>query len=278
MKKLALFMISAIALWACNKISNKEVYKQSAPVATEKKVLLEVYTGWRCVNCAEKTEIGMNNIKTKGYENNVIIMEIHAGFFAIPEEGVTLDFTTPEGDALYEESKISSNPVGVVSRSIFGNSIIISPSSWVDGVFATLTKDTAYAPLELDISIEYSDVSRKMAVKANAILTRDINKGIDIIAYITEDSIINPQQLPKTTEFPDGVDYNFVHRHVLRKKLEAKINATLLTKGNVNDKFDKSFTTYTLPDNWKDYHCAVVVIAVNKSDGKVIQVQEMKII
>lgn len=278
MKKLALFVISSIALSGCDLISNKEVYEQSPPLATEKKVLLEIYTGWRCVNCPASTDAALKTIKEKGLAENVVIMKIHAGFFAIPEEDVSLDLTSPAGDALFEQSKISSNPVGVVSRSVFGSSIIVPPGSWYGSAFATLSKDTAYAPLELNITLEYSDVSRKLAVNANAILSKDINKGIDIMAYITEDSIVNPQHLPKTAEFPDGINYNFVHRHVLRKKLQTKGSISLFNIGKANDRFDKSFNTFTLPTDWKDNHCAVVVIAVNKSDGKVIQVQESLII
>lgn len=256
---------------SCDYVNPDEVYKQRAAPST-KKVLLEIYTGWRCRNCPEGTAEGLNAIKSAGYEKNTIIMKIHASSFATPGGEFTDDFRSSVGNNLNTTFGITSNPQGVVGRKKFDGSYSQATGAWVAKIDTIITADTAYAPLDLELTVDYSEVSRKVSLKATSFLTRNINKKINILAYITEDSIVQPQ------EVPEGQIEKFVHRHVLRGQLQGRNGDLLLEQADINQSIRKTFDIYTISDKWNDKHCSLVVIATSALTGEVLQVEEIKLI
>lgn len=276
MKNLLYTFAFSVLLSSCDYVNPDAVYKQKAAPST-KKVLLEVFTGWRCVNCPEGTAEGLGAIKSAGYEKNTVIMKIHAEFFATPGGEFTDDFRSATGNILNLNFGITSNPQGVVGRKKFAGSYSQSTGAWVEKIAEIITKDTVYAPLELELTVDYSEVSRKVSLKATALLSRNINKKINILAYITEDSIVQPQLVPKSEDAPEGINEKFVHRYVLRGQLQGRNGDLLLEQGNINQSIRKTFDIYTISDKWRDKQCSLVVIATNVA-GEVLQVEEIKII
>lgn len=271
MKNLLYILVFTLPLLsACDIVKRENIYKQKAAV-TNKKVLLEIFTGWRCRNCPQGTDDGLNAIKAAGYDKNTVIVKIHAGFFATPSSNLNFDFRSAPGTGIYTSLGIQSNPQGSVNRNKYNGAYSLSTGAWVEKIAETINKDTAYAPLDLGLEVEYSEVNRKISLAATSILTRNINKKIFITAYITEDSIVAPQDLP------DETNYKFIHRHVLRGQLDARNGNLILEQGTINQSIKKSFNVYTINDKWNDKHCSLVVIATNE-EGEVLQVEEIKVL
>ena len=102
---ISFFMVGMIA---CDKIEepyfkpNNEV-AEHLPLSDDdisnwenkKVVLLEDYTGVRCVNCPAAAEIA-NGLLAQ-YEHQLVVLGIHAGFLSMPIGGFP-DFQTEEGN------------------------------------------------------------------------------------------------------------------------------------------------------------------------------------
>ena len=90
------------------------------PNSTVKKVLLEEFTGVRCVNCPQaQTEI--KNLQSEGvYGDNLIAISYHAGFFSNPYNESQFDLRTTEGEEIlnFLETPLGF-PSGVVNRRVF---------------------------------------------------------------------------------------------------------------------------------------------------------------
>ena len=82
------------------------------------KVLIEDFTGHKCQNCPEAAE--ELHILQDSYENQVIGIAIHAGFFAEPNSAVapflTTDFRTEKGTEIHDFFGANAYPVGMVNR------------------------------------------------------------------------------------------------------------------------------------------------------------------
>lgn len=274
MKNLLLITGFITLFVSCDYIHSDEVFKQRAQ-PSNKKVLLEIFTGWKCPNCPSNTAEGLNRIKSSGLEKNTIIIKIHdKGFFSAPSPKFTDNFKTPEGAELQDRFKVVGFPIGVVSRKSTDGSYLKSPGTWAEYV-EKVSNDENYAPVELEITLDYSEVSRGLSVKVNNYLSRDISKSINLLAYITEDSIIQPQI---DNEFEGELNLKFAHRHVLRGQLAGRGGNILLTQGLKNENVRKTFEKFILPVKWNDKQCSVVAVAIDAKTGEVVQVEEAKVV
>jgi thiol-disulfide isomerase/thioredoxin len=89
-------VLIAASMFSCDKI--EPPYRQGGVVTAERKVLLEDYTGSRCVNCPSAARIA-HDLK-QVYGENLIVLGIHTGFFAFPfPPQFPLDLRTPAGEA-----------------------------------------------------------------------------------------------------------------------------------------------------------------------------------
>ena len=65
-----------------------------------RKVLLEDYTGFKCVNCPAAAHEA--HLLQEFYGDQMVVMGVHAGYYAEPDGSgnYTTDLTTTTGDAL----------------------------------------------------------------------------------------------------------------------------------------------------------------------------------
>lgn len=90
------------------------------PTNTTKKVLMEEFTGVRCVNCPQ-AQAEIKNLQTEGiFGEDLIVVSYHAGFFSEPYSDSQKDFRTPAGTEIlnFLETPIGY-PSGVVNRKQF---------------------------------------------------------------------------------------------------------------------------------------------------------------
>ena len=271
-----LFTILAFSLFiiSCDKIDEPYTKKNNGGGDTNnvvRKVLLEDYTGHKCVNCPAAAIIA-HDLKDY-YKERLIIMSVHAGYFAMPSSSgdYSYDFRTPVGNELDQYFGISNigNPNGMVNRKKISGSQVINPNNW-----GTAIGDIIDLPPDASISIEntFNNTSRKLSMNVETKLLNQISGNYSLCVYILEDSIVAAQKNndPAVGDTPDILDY--VHRHVLR--------------GSVNDTWGESIGTetaaknysYTLNAEWDADNCYILAFIYNDDSKEIIQAEEKKVV
>ncbi len=95
-----------------------------------KQVLLEDYTGHKCVNCPEAA-IFAHNLADE-LDHKLVIIAIHAGFYAKPDpdNGYPADLRTTSGEELYTDFEIFANPIGMINRGEYSGNMQVFPDNW----------------------------------------------------------------------------------------------------------------------------------------------------
>jgi hypothetical protein len=278
--KFFIFLVLAGLCLACNE--NKPIIPclscdgTPTPVDTQeviKKVLLEEFTGVRCVNCPQaKAEI--ENLQSEAlFGKNLVAVAYHAGFFSRPYPQSKFDFQTPQGDEIIDflDQPIGF-PSGAINRKQFPNEDdlqIEQFASW-GGFVAQELEETAIIALNLETS--YNQENRILNISANITPLQNITEALSLSVLITENNIGDVQLTP------DGIIDNYEQTHVFRTMVTNTfgnpINQALISNQAV-----ASIFSYTLPNEWVAENCKVVAFVHHTAQSKeVLQVEEIAVI
>lgn len=273
-KILSIIFFLAFAFQACDKVE--------APYQTafdcdsgNQNVLIEDYTGHRCVNCPAAAIVA-HDIK-QNCEERVIVIAVHAGYFAEPKTGeYTYDFRTPAGNDWNDFFGITANPNGVVNRQNESGNYILGPGQWAEASTKILAQNS---PVNIEIENNFNAGQNTLSTKVSANFIDNVAGNYKLIVCITEDHIIKPQKNNDANigVTPDIVDYE--HMHVLR----AAINGTWgqdFVVGNISagETLTKSFEQSFDGTDWVSENCNIVAFIYDESDKSILQVEEQKII
>jgi hypothetical protein len=243
------------------------------------KVLIEDYTGHGCVNCPQAA-VTAEELQAV-YGDQVVIMSVHAGWFATPNYGgnplFADDFTTEAGDTwdTYFGISAAGNPNGMVNRVPTGGNYILGPGSWGTAV-AALVGQPAYATLA--INTEYNPSNRVLNIETKTKFIKEVLGQFNLLVCITEDSLVAAQANNDPTIGPVPIDTNYVNNHVLR----GTVNGTwgeLLSDSDIVTGYDY-INTYqiTLDPDWIPKHCHLVAFVYDNQVKSLLQVAEKKVI
>ena len=264
------YLIFILFFFACNQIQNPLKDKTNGTCGDEngpvpiRKILVEDYTGHRCPNCPEAARI-LDGIHDD-YCDRIIPVAVHVSFFAEPRDpDFPEDFRTETGTELDNYFGVSNQglPGGMVNRTEFEGNSVLNRNTWRSAV------DAVYdiAP-EINITIEssYDKTAKKITANINAYFLKDIDESINLGLYVTEDSIIAPQQ--------DGSEYieNYIHKHMLRKGINGAFGEKILNSAKKGDVFEKTYTVSANPD-WNINHIELVAFISKNSTNEIIQAE-----
>lgn len=274
-KNIFALVIVAFIFQACDKI--EDPYREIKVGEGDRKVLLEDYTGHKCVNCPGAAEIAHDLKET--YGEQVVIIAVHAGYFSEPSSSglYTTDFRTDVGDELDTHFGVSilGNPNGMVNRLGEGTNRVILPDSWASAVGTEASKDPD-ASIEIDHN--YNDQSRVLSTSLNIDFLNTLDSNYRVSLFITEDSIVAPQMNndPAIGPTPDIEDY--VHDHVLRGSVNGTFGDQITTDAIVGgSSYTVDLTDYTIPGEWKDNYCSLVAFIFHAETFEVVQAEEVKL-
>lgn len=269
---LGLMLIGLVALQACE-ILDAPYKKDNIVITSDRKVLLEDYTGHRCPNCPTAASI-VHQIK-ETYGENVVVIAVHSGSLAkllIPP--TIYDFTTGPGDIWCDYFGVEAVgfPSGLINRLERSGSRVIGPNNWATVAGEILAK-SAEAEIVLDAS--YNETSREITVVANTNISSPVQgEKYYLTIVLTEDSIIQPQLNSNTTIGAIPVILDYVHNHVLRISLTdpwgLQINPAVIDEKQVVHLLDAA--SDIIPE-----HCHLVAF-ISNSKKEVIQAEEVKLI
>lgn len=283
MKNIVLLLVFGwvIFLVSCDKIEGpyRDVSvtvndtSQSDTTKVYRKVLVEDYTGHTCGNCPRAAEAADSIIKN--YKGKVVVVAVHAGFFAKPKTTgslYTYDFrntASTEFDAFFGIGS-AGNPNGMINRRGYPNLKHIIPyPAWDDSVAQFINK-LADASIKIEATVSGSTVNTTVSGKFLNSLTGNYNLGV----YFMEDSIVNWQK--DYAKNPQDIP-NYLHRHVLRGAISSTTwGDQIAANPAVNTAYSKSYT-YTMAADVVAKNGYVVAMVFNKDTYEVIQVDEKKI-
>ena len=260
---------------ACEKIDPpyKEEGGGSGGEAVQK-VLLEDYTGHDCVNCPTAAVVAKQLAEL--YGDRLVVMAVHAGFFARPKSDMPQDFRTEAGETWDGFFGVSAagNPNGMVNRiQKSPGDYIVNVGEW-GSTMATEMEKEAKAKMTL-----HSDFSQNtLTSTVTAEFQYSLEGTFNVLLCITQDSIIGPQKNndPNVGEVP--LIENYIFMHMLRYTNGAW--GEQLTDDDpvvAGKEYEMTFTV-DFEDEWVPEHCHVIAFVFNQETKTIIQVEESEVI
>lgn len=272
-------ILSLIILYlSCDRVDYRTAKESinNGVINTQKRskiALLEYFTGHTCGNCPSSGGGTLNDVENN-FKEKTVILTIHSGFFARPRPNGTsfsYDFRTTQGTAIDTKFgvTITGTPKGMVNRANYNGTNILTPEQWIPSIQNSVNDSAKVA-----IEIQKTYLNRTLTSNVKITALENINENLKLELYIKEDSIVNWQRdYQKTPE--DAPDY--IHRHVLRTELTNN-NGTMLssTPLNTGQSVARDYT-FTLPQEWADQKCYLVVLVSNEATNEILQAKELKI-
>jgi hypothetical protein len=280
MKKLAIYigvaMIAGFLTTSCDKLSAPYATVKTGGTtdSTSRKVLLEDYTGHKCVNCPEAAISARVMAEASG--GRIIIMSVHAGFFADSSAtgDFTANYTTAAGNQWNTDFGVTGNPKGMVDRTIFGGERVLGPDMWLDA-----TTDLLALPPDALISItnSYNTTTRELSTTVKSRFLNLLSGKYNVSVCILEDSIISPQKNNNPAVGPVPIIYDYVFMDVLRNAINGNYGEEITASVDTSMVYEKSYN-YTLKSNWVPKNCHVLAFVFNAETFEVVQVEDKFII
>lgn len=248
-------MVAVLLISACSNIDESErlIYVEPAHVA--RAVLIEDFTGQRCVNCPNAVA-EIERLQEAYGEENVIAVGIHSGPLSIFSTAKVKGLRTELGDTYYDYWNVEAEPSGLVDR----RGGVMMLNQWAALVHSELQQS---APMQLLLQCEQQNGN--ISIQVTAKVFSDFKGKLQL--WLTEDGIVAPQMMPDGT-----VNADYVHNHVFR----AAINGTWGDEVDWKATEEKVMTFSITPEEEWEGDCLSVVAFVYNDDG-VQQVTKKKI-
>jgi hypothetical protein len=283
---LLLFPVFGFLLFSCTKVDEpyatvhtlniKDTTMNWDSYPPVRKVLLEDYTGHKCVNCPDAAVTARSLEEQFG--DQLVVMAVHAGFYSRPDKTgeYTLDLRTDAGNAWNNDFAFTSYPNGMVNRTPFNGSRIVDPDKWGVSVGQLLLLSPDF---QIMISNSYNPDSRKLATTIYNRFLAPKNGEYSLTVCILEDSIIGTQKNSNLaygdTTVPDW--HNYVFNGVLRGTINGTYGEVMTTTPDPDITYLARYQA-TLDTSFVVRNCWVVAFVTNNSTKEVLQAEKKKIL
>jgi hypothetical protein len=239
-----------------------------------KRVVLEDYTGHKCVNCPDASIIAHSLEAT--YEGKLVVLAVHAGYQALPGTGeYTADFRTPAGEAWNVDFGINSiNPQGMVDRKEFDGTRVLSKDVWGNDVALAVNEDPQVLMI---MTNAYDTNSRKVKSVIYSNFRSALSGAYHLTVCITEDSLIGGQKNnnPAVGTTPDI--HNYVFMDVMRGTVNGNYGEILTTAADPYLTYMGKFSIGIDPA-WTAKNCWIVAFVSKADTREILQVIKKKVI
>jgi hypothetical protein len=247
-----LAMISLLA--ACDHIAEGDELIYVKPEAAQRVVLLEDFTGQRCVNCPKGSEV-IEQLQ-EAYGDLVVAVGIHGGPLGFRGNANNVGLGTDYGDEYYDYWELEYQPVGLINR--HG---AVNYTDWAKTVKEELTKTAA---IGLTASATQQDGVISIVVEATG---KEGTVSGKLQVWVLEDAITALQLMPDGSSNRD-----YIHNHVLR----TVVNGTWGEDFAINEGESKSQTySQSVDQMWNPANLSIVAFVYN--DNGVEQAVKVKV-
>lgn len=261
MKNILKLLFPLLVLTACEDTIDKDHrYTPASAPEIKRSVLVEEYTGTKCVNCPnghallESLEEYYNTTENRANGHELIVVGIH-----IPNWGQTTDrggFITPEAANLTPEGV--NPPQAQVNRS----KILLNRQDWSKAIAQQICRAPEVSfPEGLTATIEGSTVK----VSGTVLAKNEIPDAM-IHVWIVEDDITYRQSMPDGTTRPD-----YVHKNVYRAFMTPSFAGE---KKNIKRNTPLSFSySSALGERWNPANLRAIVFIETETAGVLNAIQ-----
>ena len=250
MKKILLIFPLLLTMLACDNIGEDDRYIEVAPIKSERRVLLEEFTGQRCTNCPAAHAI-IEKLEEQ-YGEDLIVVSIHAGSFGIAAPDGLMQ---AEGNVYAERWGITAYPCGVVDR----NSGVLTDGEWATAIRNDISKET-----NVDIALEAE--AKDGSINVSTRLSSSANVAASLQLWVTEDSIVG-FQIDGGTRLQE-----YVHNNVFRACVNGTWGQPVAIEANVYASSDNSIA---IDETWNVDNLNIVGFIYD--DKGVVQVAKCKV-
>lgn len=242
-------------LTACDHIAEGDELIHVKQEPAQRVVLLEDFTGQRCVNCPLGSEV-IEQLQ-EAYGDNVVAVGIHGGPLGFKGNAKNVGLATDLGDEYYNHWNLEYQPVGLINR--HG---AVNYTDWAKVVKEELTKTSS---IDLKASAALKDGSIDIAVE---VIGKDGAVNGKLQVWVLEDGITAMQMMP------DGsTNRDYVHNHVFR----TAVNGSWGDIFTINEaETMKQTLTQAVDASWNTANLSIVAFVYN--DNGVEQAVKTKVI
>lgn len=243
----------AMAAASCSNIDEGDRLIYVKPAEVGRAILIEDFTGQRCVNCPTGTEIINGIVDTYG-EDNVIAVSVHSGPLGFAGNSKTVGLMTDTGNEYYthwdKENKMGQ-PWVIFNRKTSPDSHY---NNWAAMVGTIISEK---ANLSVKIANAYDAATRTLTTTVGADgVNGTVNGKLQV--WIVEDGVKALQMMP------DGKsNKEYIHNHVFRVAVNGTWGEDVTVKEG--ETTTKQYF-YKLPEAWNADNIAVVAFVYNDSD------------
>lgn len=277
MKTLRIFMMTLLAaamFMGCDKVEepylvNKGPVGSGGGEVGKRVILVEEFTGHRCTNCPEAA-LELANLKAL-YGEQLLIVAVHAGWFATPLGEFTADYQTEAGTTINDYFGVQANPSGMVSRMEVDGARVLGKDEWQPAIESILEED---ALAEISIESEYNDGNRTAEVSVEMEVLNPEAVDYKFCLVVIEDDIESPQSNnnPDVGDTPTIHDWH--HKHVLR----GDVNGTWGEDMDAASGATTKNYSFTLHEDWNADNCAFIGYIYRDDTKEIIHAAEVHVI
>lgn len=253
----------AMAAASCSNIDEGDRLIYVKPAEVGRAILIEDFTGQRCINCPTGTEIINSIVETYG-EDNVIAVGIHSGPLGFAGNSKTVGLMTDTGNEYYtrwdKENKMGQ-PWVIFNRKTSPDSHY---NNWAAMVGTIISEK---ANLSVKIANAYDAATRTLTTTVGADgVNGTVNGKLQV--WIVEDGV------PALQMMPDGsANKEYIHNHVFRAAVNGTWGEDVTVKEG--ETTTKQYQ-YVLPEAWNADNIAIVAFVYN--DGGVENVAKKHLV
>lgn len=249
---------AVIAFSSCSNVDEDERYIYVKPAESKRCIIVEDFTGQRCVNCPKATE-ELAGMQEQYSADTVIVVGIHSGPFGHQRGSQTsprLSLCTETGDAYFVKwlGKWETPQPAVVINRKSGMLSLGGYGAYVNEALAATT------PVKMELDNSYDASSKTVTINVTAETSETVEGKLQV--WIVEDGIVDRQSMP------DGsTNAEYVHNHVFRASVTNDIHGDAFNIKTGDG--EKATATYTVnvDDSWKAENISVVAFVYNDNDG-----------
>jgi len=261
-----LLITAMVILHACDVISEDERYIQTDELKfTNKIVLLEDFTGHKCVNCPAAANY-MEELRELS-EGHLLIVSIHSGVYANTSGSMWKnDFRTEEGNIYHDHFMPEAYPSAMIDRSKNGSQLTISNTALYKVKLIERLSQTS--PIDLQLSVTGNEAAG-YEVKTEIHFLEDIAGPLALQLWITEDNITSPQLMAD-----NSINENYIHRHVFRQAING-VWGEELNKGHHANEVLEITHPFNYHSDWVKENCSLIAFIYVKSSGEILQAVQL---
>jgi thiol-disulfide isomerase/thioredoxin len=257
---------------------------------TDRNILLEDFTGHKCIFCPAAAELA-HQLETDN-PGRVIISTIHTGasgqmeaFQQTVAPYFLTDFTNSESFAIGKKfgndwagSPFIGNPFGAISRKDHGNGFpVIMAQQWNASTNSMIAANDFKVRIQAEKNYYPSTRGLFLHAEVEVVDASLSSNDLNIVVHILEDSVVAAQEFPAGTFSEpspfDKYDLDYVHRDIFRESIDGFTYGRTLDATHLDANGNYYFNyAYRLPDEYNSDNMHVIIYVRDAVTEEVYQV------